>query len=379
MSDVLIVGGGVIGLSLAYELAGGGGKVRVIDATRPGSEASWAGAGILPPAAPLADDPLAQLTVLSNELHGKWSGELRESTGIDNGYRRCGAIYLERQDAAAARLNGFVRLAQSHDIECQPLGETDLSRYEPALQPRGVRAAYLVPEECQIRNPRHLQALLMACAERGVEITPGAAAEDFVVHGERIEAVRTSVGTIPADQFCITSGSWTGPLVRRLGITPAIKPIRGQIVLFRSATRLLSRIVNEGSRYLVPRDDGRLLAGSTEEDVGFDRSTTAGAIAGLLDFAIGLAPQLADATIERTWAGLRPSTADGLPYLGRLPAFDNAFIAAGHFRGGLQLSTGTAVVMNQLMQGRKPEVDLSAFAVDRSQTAASTRKTARSH
>ncbi len=208
-------------------------------------------------------------------------------------------------------MNDFARLAQSCDIECQPLAEADIAKYEQALQPNGVRAAYLVPEECQIRNPRHLQALLMACAQRGVEITPGAAAEDFVVRGARIETVRTGVGSLSADRVCITSGSWTGPLVRRLGITPAIKPIRGQIVLFRTAAKLLSRIVNEGSRYLVPRDDGRLLAGSTEEDVGFDRSTTAGAIAGLLGFAIGLAPQLATATVERTWAGLRPRLPTG--------------------------------------------------------------------
>ncbi len=354
-------------------------NVRVIDAGQPGREASWAGAGILPPAAPMAGDPLAQLTALSNELHRKWSAELRESTGIDNGFRHCGAIYLEREDEAAARLNGFANLAQSYDIECQPLTEADLAKHEPALQPHDVRAAYLVPEECQIRNPRHLQALLIACAQRGVAVTPGAAAEDFVVRGGRIEAVRTGVGTLSTDQVCITSGSWTGPLVRRLGVNPAIKPIRGQIVLFRTASRLLSRIVNEGSRYLVPRDDGRLLAGSTEEDVGYDRSTTAGAVAGLLEFAIGLVPQLAEATVERTWAGLRPSTADGLPYLGRVPKIDNAFIAAGHFRGGLQLSTGTAVVMSQLMQDREPEVDLASFRVDRPQTIAQSLKADRSH
>jgi glycine oxidase len=137
------------------------------------------------------------------------------------------------------------------------------------------------------------------------------------------------------------------------------------MVLFGCAQPILSRIVNEGSRYLVPRGDGRLLAGSTEEDVGFDRSTTAGGVRSLLDFALGLVPWLAQATIDRTWAGLRPATADGLPYLGRVPGLSNALVAAGHFRGGLQLSSGTAILMGQLLRGLAPQMDLAPFAVDR--------------
>jgi glycine oxidase len=128
---------------------------------------------------------------------------------------------------------------------------------------------------------------------------------------------------------------------------------------------IVSRIINEGSRYLVPRPDGRLLVGSTEDDVGFDRSTTAQGVGGLLSFALSLVPELADAPIERSWAGLRPATADGLPYLGPAPGLDNAFVAAGHFRGGLQLSTGTARVMSQLIDGQSPEVDLGTFRIDR--------------
>jgi glycine oxidase len=154
-------------------------------------------------------------------------------------------------------------------------------------------------------------------------------------------------------------------LAARLGIYARIKPIRGQIVLLTSPRSVLSRIVNEGSRYLVPREDGRLLVGSTEEDSGFDRATTAGGVAGLLDFAFSLVPELKRAAVERYWAGLRPATDDGLPYLGRVPDLDNVFVAAGHFRGGLQLSTGTAVTMSQCILGQRPQVDLTAFRLDR--------------
>jgi glycine oxidase len=180
--------------------------------------------------------------------------------------------------------------------------------------------------------------------------------------------VRTSVGVFAAGQICLTAGAWTGALARQLRIAPEIAPIRGQIVLLTSSRPMPGRIVNEGSRYLVPRGDGRVLAGSTEEDVGFDRSTTAGGVAGLLDFALGLVPALAAAKIERSWAGLRPATRDGLPYLGRVPELENAFVAAGHFRSGLQLSPGTAVVMSQLIRGVPADVDLHAFRLDRHDT-----------
>ncbi len=366
MSDCLIVGGGVIGLSLAYELAGHGMRVRLIDSGQVGQEASWAGAGILPPASATTHDPLEQLAALANELHTQWSRELCASTGIDNGYRRTGAIYLERQPVAAKQLERFAREAHDRGIVARRLTREALSELEPALSPRGsLEVSYLVPDECQIRNPRHLKALVAGCVGRGVQITPGASADDFEIRGGRVRAVRTSSGSLAAGNVVLTTGSWTAALARKLGVSPAIKPIRGQMVLLKLARRVLDRIVNEGSRYLVPRDDGRVLVGSTEEDAGFDRSTTAGAIRDLLDFASSLVPELDTAQVERSWAGLRPSTRDGLPYLGGVPGLDNAFVAAGHFRGGLQLSTATAVVVGQLVRGKPTSVDLSTFRVDR--------------
>jgi glycine oxidase len=366
MSDCLIVGGGVIGLSLAYELAGHGLKVRLIDAGQPGREASWAGAGILPPAGVDSDDQLEQLTALSNSLHAQWSADLLAATGNDNGFRRSGAIYLARDAEEARRLDQFAALAESRGINSERLSAASLVELEAALLPQGtVEAAYHVPDECQIRNPRHLKALLIACGQRGVEISPGVSAEDFETRGDRVSGVRTNRGLLRAEAVCITSGAWSAALMKKLGVAPRIKPIRGQMVLLSTARPMLSRIINEGSRYLVPRADCRLLVGSTEDDVGFDRGTTAAGVAGLLDFALSLVGDLSSATIERTWAGLRPSTSDGLPYLGPLPGLENVYVAAGHFRSGLQLSTGTAVVMSQWIRGEQPQVDLSMFRADR--------------
>lgn len=366
MADCLVIGGGVIGLSIAYELAGRGRSVRVIDAGQPGREASWAGAGILPPAGSGTSEPLEQLAALSNRLHAAWSDELRAATQIDNGFRRSGAVYLARSPSAARQLEQLAAWAGARGIVAERLSSEALAEIEPALEPRGtLHAVYFVPQECQIRNPRHLKALVVGCAIRGVEITPNVAVEDFDIRGDRVRAVRTSVGSISARQVCIATGAWSGAVARKLGFRAAIKPIRGQIVLLSLARPIISRIVNEGSRYLVPRPDGRLLVGSTEEDVGFDRGTTAGAVGDLLAFAFGLVPALETARLERSWSGLRPATRDGLPYLGRVPGLENAFMAAGHFRAGLQLSTGTAVVMSQLIEGRPVEIDLSPFRLDR--------------
>jgi len=370
MTDALIVGGGVIGLSLAYELAGEGWKVRLLERGYPGREASWAGAGILPPAGAGSEtDPYEQLLKLSNELHRVWSARLREETGVDNGYRRCGGIYLARDAAAKTELDRTADGWRRQGVTVEALSQADLAARESALAggaaSSNLRAAYFLPEETQLRNPRHLKALLVGCALRGVEVHAGVPVEDFQIRGGRIERVLTGVGAFEAERVCLTSGPWTKTLLSRLGIHASLKPIRGQIALLNAPRPLLRSIVNEGPRYLVPRPEGRILVGSTEEDAGFEKCTTAAGIAGLLDFALSLAPGLKGAQLEQCWAGLRPSTLDGRPYLGKIPGIDNGYVAAGHFRSGLQLSAGTAAVMSRLMRGLDPQLDLTPFRVDR--------------
>jgi len=366
MVDLLIVGGGVVGLSLAYETAAAGLSVRVIDRGPPGREASWAGAGILPPAgASPTDDPVLQLHRLSNTLHAEWAGRLREETGIDNGFRRCGGIYLARDPATDDDLRQTVREWRTLGVTAEPLTSHELSELEPALETKGISSCYLLRDEAQLRNPRHLKALLAGCERRDVEMSPGVAAEEFRTQGGRITAVETTSGPIAAGQICITSGPWAKALLARLSVEVGMKPIRGQMVLVSGPWPALRRIVNDGPRYLVPRGDGRVLVGSTEEDAGFDKRTTAEGVSGLLEFAVDLAPGLRPAQFEQCWAGLRPATLDGLPYLGRLPELDNAFVAAGHFRSGLQLSPGTALVMSRLIQGLEATIDLRPFRVQR--------------
>ncbi|MEO8497301.1 MAG: FAD-dependent oxidoreductase, partial [Planctomycetota bacterium] len=330
---------------------------------------SWAGAGILPPAnLATAIDPLDRLRALSHQLHPEWAARLRDETGIDNGYRECGGLYLARSVGEAASLHAFAESLRELQIEIERLSLAAVVELEPALREVAggqLKAAYALPGEAQLRNPDHLRALKLACERRGVQIRTDCEATGFDCSNGRMTAVRTDAGLLHADRYCIASGAWSERLLKQLGIATGIMPIRGQMVLFKCETPPFRRVLNEGPRYLVPREDGRVLVGSTEEEAGFDKSTTEVAVGELVALAKQLVPALRDAPIENSWAGLRPGTFDGFPYIGRMPNLDNAYAAAGHYRSGLHMSTGTAVVLRQLMLGNEPDIDLSPFRVGR--------------
>jgi glycine oxidase len=357
--DVLILGGGVIGLTTAYFLAREGMKVEVVDQGDFGREASWAGAGIIPAGNPQRTrNPIELLRAYSAAQFPRLSAELREATGIDNGFLVSGGIEWLHEDE-----NSVVESWRAEGIRFEFGEPARLRELEPALA-SSVRAAYFSPDVAQVRNPWHLRALLSWCETR-VALRPRCAVLAFVVKDKRILAAETAAGRIAAGKFLVAAGAWTDSLLATVGCRLDIHPVRGQIALLHTGRPLLKRILLEGKRYLVPRADGRVLVGSTEEEVGFDKRTTASAIAELLTFAQSLVPALADAQVEQCWAGLRPGSRDGLPSLGRVPGYDNLFVAAGHFRSGIQLSPVTGLVMKELIMGQTPMVPLEAFRPDR--------------
>ena len=369
-TDFLIVGGGVVGLSIAYELAQHDVSVRLIDRQYMGREASWAGAGILPPAnRASAAHPYDHLCGFASELHADWAAALTEETGIDTGYRQCGGIYLARSAGESAALVGQVAEWSEQGITTTRLALEQLADLEPglasALRNTPRYSAYLVPGESQLRNPHHLQALQSACRQRRVNLVPDAEATECVVEHGRIQSVATNRGHFSAANICLASGAWSRLLLEKLDVANGILPIRGQMVLLRCDRPPLRHILNQGPRYLVPREDGLVLVGSTEEEVGFDKQTTDEVITELTKFASELVPELAAAQVEQSWAGLRPGSFDGFPYLGKIPGLDNAYVAAGHFRSGLFLSPATAVVMSELMRGVPTSIDLDTFRVGR--------------
>jgi glycine oxidase len=367
----LIVGGGIIGLSLAWELARRLHPVCVIESQpteRPAS--SWAGAGILPPSSTVATaDPYEQLKSLSHQLHPVWAQQLQADTGIDTGFRKCGGIYLASSPAEAATLVANQYWWDQHGIEYRRLEARDLIRLEPWLRnfaAEKMRSAWLLPGEYQTRNPRLLQALRVACQQLGVEFLSDTVSGTDISSSGKVSLRTESGRQLVGQRVCFCSGAWTRMLLEQLGLPNGIMPVRGQMVLYRSPEPLLSHVINEGNRYLVPREDGYLLAGSVEEEVGFACQTTESAIQLLKDWSEAIVPELRQsAAIEKYWAGLRPGSFDGFPYLGAVPGTDNLYVAAGHFRSGLHLSCGTAVVMANLLLGQPNEIDLGPFRVGR--------------
>jgi glycine oxidase len=359
--DVLVLGGGVIGLSTAYYLGRAGARVTVVDRGDLGRQASWAGAGIISPGNPgLAQTPYHRFRAFSSCLYPALSNELRERTGIDNGYVVCGGVEFA-QDGDGNADDEW----RTEGIAFRRVQGAELQRLFPGVHP-GVSLVYHLPDMAQVRNPWHLKALQAACEQQGVDLRPGCAVVCLRRGGgDHIESAETAAGPLSAGRYLVAAGAWSEGLLEPLGWRPGIRPVRGQIALLDTGVRGVRPVLLLGKRYLVPRTDGRLLVGSTEEDAGFDARPTAGGVGDLLAFAASIVPALAEAPLERCWAGLRPGSPDGMPFLGRVPGYGNLFVAAGHFRAGLQLSPATGLVLSELLLDRPPSVPVEAFRPDR--------------
>ena len=333
-SDVLICGGGVIGLTCAYELAKAGRGVVVLDRGEPARQASWAGAGMLPPAAPSQSAEYSRMMRDSHDLWPGLSAELRERTGLDNGFRECGAVAVHADDAAR---DAAVLAWRECGADCRPLDTVALREVE--LHADEQAGSWLhVPQAWQVRNPRHLKALLVAVRDLGVQVVAGDPAEWLIRDGDRVIGAKSPMEEYYAAETVVACGAWSTPLLAGLTEEPlAVRPVRGQIVLLNSPVPLRG-IVEEGPRYLVPRGDGRVLVGSTVENAGFDARPTAEGLRGLLELAERLCPALREAHVERHWAGLRPASVSGRPLVGRVEGVNGLLAATGHFRDGLNLS-----------------------------------------
>jgi glycine oxidase len=363
--DVVIVGGGVIGLSIAFALAREGMRPTVVDRRDLGREASWAGAGLIPPVGEnRSRQPLVALRSWSAELYPRWSAALDQETGIDIGYRRTGGVDVAWTDLEDQELRATAGRWRAEGIAYERLAPGDYSRVEPALNPE-LRAVYYLPDRAQVRNPRLLRALMTAIRRRGGRLMPWNGVEGFRVHDRRVTAVRTSVGDLPCRTVVVAAGAWSGPLLETIGVQAPTQPFKGQIVLLRSDQPLIRRVVEHGKNYLVPRDDGRVLVGATEENVGFETMPNSQVTRVLLDLAIRLCPVLSEAEVEATWAGLRPGSRDSKPYIGQAPGYENVIVASGHKRAGLQLAPATAELVADLVLGRVPRLDIGPFRLDR--------------
>ncbi len=364
---IAIIGGGAIGLSLAWELAGRSHGVTLIDESAFGRKASWAGAGVLYPANfETATHPIEQLEAISNRVHKQWADQLMKLTGIDNGYRECGGLYVAASPGEVASLVGSVGYWHERNVAVDFIDAKAVARRYPDLCPKLVhgnafRAAY-TPQESQICSPRHLEALESACKSLGVQLRPNCDVQQVRETTNHVAVTIASSEHI-FDAVVWACGAWTQQAIMRCMQRqgPDMVPVRGQMLLYFLDQRLDLPIINKGNRYIVPRDTGHVLVGATIEKVGFDETTTEEALEKLTRDAHELIPALTPGKIVKSWAGLRPGTWDAFPYMGKMPACERIFVSTGHFKTGLQLSAGASLAMADLIEEKTPEVDMTPF------------------
>jgi glycine oxidase len=357
MVDCAVVGGGLIGLLTALELRGAGLSVTLLDRGEPGRESSWAGGGILSPLHPWRyPDSVTALARWSQARYPDLAADLRERTGVDPEWEPSGLLVLDPGDDA----RDAHAWARRFEVALQTLDRAGLHGREPAVAGRWGSALWL-PDVAQVRNPRLIAALRRAAEAAGVEVRVETAVQSVRVEAGRAVAVQTTAGVVAAGAVVVASGAWTPGVLGPYGSEMPIEPVRGQMLLFRADPGVLRRIVLSGARYLVPRRDGRVLAGSTLEHVGFDKSTTAEARADLFEAAVELVPGLADYPVERHWAGLRPGSPAGIPVIAEHPEVTGLFANAGHFRNGIVLGPASARLLADLILGRAPILDPAPY------------------
>jgi glycine oxidase len=365
--DVAIAGGGVIGAAIALELARAGLRVGVFDRQQPGQEASWASAGILSPA-PESPGMIAMVPLgkASLSLYPEFVAQVEEISGQSTGFRPKGTLEALFSKDTREELSTIIALHHGLGLQAEPLRAEDARELEPALSEE-VEAAVLRPNEASIDNRALTNALLEAAQHSGVEIFPGSGAKAIWRDGNRCAGLQLLYERVEAKWTIIAAGCFSETIEGVAKYAP-VRPAKGQMIALRAEDVEIQRVLWSDKIYLVPRNDGRILAGATVEHVGFDKRTTAGGIQKLLSAAMELAPGLANARIEETWAGLRPDSPDHLPILGPTDV-DGLVIATGHFRSGILLTPITARLVREWITERRVSEDWSRLSPLRFQSA----------
>jgi glycine oxidase len=356
--DSLVIGGGIIGCTLARELVRVCGKVVVLDAGCAGCAASSAAAGLLAPGLSTAPvGPLLDLCHDSAAIYEDWVNELRAEGASDVGFRRAGLIDVW---LTAAERERHARQETVPRQRIEVLGAEELARREPALRPDLEGAAYH-PEAAQVDAALLSQQVVRVAARAGVQIREQEPVYRLVCDGDHVREVHTSAACYRPGIVVVTAGAWTGGVLDSLGISLPTRPVKGQLLLADSRVSLVQTPLHAGDVLIAPRPDGTVLLGVTVEEAGFDTSVTAAGLHAILSGVLALAPQIGQLSLVRSWAGLRPVTPDELPFMGPLPPLYNLWISAGHFRKGILLAPLCARLMAQsILTGHLVE-DLAPF------------------
>ena len=347
-ADVLVIGGGIIGCSIAWRLAQAGLKVTVLDRAEPGQEASSAAAGMLAPLGEMVTPRVfSDFCLASRSLYPAFAAEIEESSGSHVAYRSEGSMLVALNDEQQEELAAVSATQSARGFTLHSLSAAEVHGRAWGLSPQ-ICSGRFIPGDHWIDNERLMRALLIACQRAGVRLEAGTAVRAFHAKNGNVESVKTeNQAAFSARTFVLAAGCWSGEVVAGLGINIPVKPCRGQVLEFESS-REMPFVVRAGIHYLVPRPDRRVLVGTTSEYAGFEKAVTGNGLHSILDGVARLAPALREFRFLRVWAGLRPDTADHLPVLG-YGEFENLVFATGHFRNGILLAPVTAEVIASLI------------------------------
>ncbi|HEV7700618.1 MAG TPA: glycine oxidase ThiO [Pyrinomonadaceae bacterium] len=372
-SEVLIVGGGVIGLAIARKLHRRGvNDITIIDKGTCGHEASWAAAGMLSPQAETDEaGPFLDLCLRSRDLYPQFADELLNEAGVDIELDRKGTLALAFDDDDGRRLLDRLHWQRDAGLDVETMSAEEIIKLEPNLSAL-IQFGVYFPNDWQVENRRLIEALRRYAEINGIRVLENTAVDRLIVDDIRVIGATTANSAIHAGSTILATGAWTSLIKMGDAAMPVkIEPVRGQIVCLQSRPGLLEHVICTHRGYLVPRRDGRILAGSTSENVGFDASTTSEALTSLTEMVKKIVPAEPLEIIDH-WGGLRPFAADGLPLLGGLSGLDGLMVATAHYRNGILLAPLTAaIVADKLIDGIE-DTAFTTFGLDRFSLAAST-------
>lgn len=365
--DVAIIGGGINGSSIAYQLSKMGKKVIIIEKDRLACQASSAAAGMLAAQAEIEQDgPLFQLALKSQAMFSTLSSELYEYTGIDIEFVNKGMLKIAETEEIAIEVKKQVNYQRNWDPMIKWLDSTELLEMEPSLAPSVVGGMYL-PNDGHVQPAKLTKAFANAAVYFGAEIRQNTEVLSFIFENGQVKGVKTTNGVIHSEQVVVATGAWAAKLMRESGLDISVYPVKGECFSVRTEEPIINTTIFSDKRcYLVPKRNGEIYIGATMIENTFDNKVTPEGIASLIERATQLVPQIKEAAWERVWSGFRPQTGDGIPYIGEHPSCKGLFVAAGHFRNGILLSPITGKIVADLLAGRQQdEALLAAFHLER--------------
>ena len=358
MPDCIIVGGGVIGLLTARQLFLEGVDVLLLEKGPLGGESSWAGGGIISPLYPWRyDDAVNVLAERSKQIYPVLADQLFEQTGQDCELLHSGLFTVAEDQQEIADW------ANKWSVDARFINDADSVHAIENTVGKVVNQGIWMPDVMQLRNPRFVSALKASCEFLSIPYREHEAVEEIVVENNKVCGVRTRQQTISAEKVIIASGAWSAQFSATESSVDVV-PVKGQMIMYKGEPDLVKRIVLSEGHYIIPRKDGRILAGSTLEKIGFDKTISAGALAELHQAAIELIPLLEGLEVERQWAGLRPGTEKGIPYICQHDEVENLYVHAGHFRNGIVLGAASAELMTDIVLDREPWCDVTPYTIN---------------